>query len=120
MLTKYFYPGLILSAPAGFLILMGFADGTEPTGWIMFGLAALLGLPWNIAILFVAFSLIYLLFKIFEATQYFPSFNIDTDGWLIMMYILIGAAVIGAHINGFILMKKHNKSLNTAPKSDAN
>jgi hypothetical protein len=112
-LIKRFGGGLLLSAPATLLIWAGFADGTEPTSWIIFGIAAILGLPWHVVCLPILFG------AFFGLTHLLAQHNVvQVNGWLVLMAVPIASGVIGAHINGMLLSEflqrrnaKHNSPL---------
>jgi len=99
-LIKGFGSGFLLSVPAMLSIWAGFADGTEPNSWIIWGIAALLGLPWHIVCL-------PLLFGAFFGLNHLLAQNdvVQVNGWLVLMAVPIGSGVIGAHINGMLLVR---------------
>ena len=89
--------GLWLSVPAALLILAGFADGTEPTSWTLWRIAELLGLPWNEILLRLLVSLSQGVVNL-----WFPSVNWHNLG--VVTLGLIPCGLLGAHINGIIVM----------------
>jgi hypothetical protein len=104
MFIEKVFTGMVLSMPAGLLIFAGLADGTEPTAWILWGIAFFMGVPWNIAALFVFYLLIYVLAI---AAKYIPFISeIHINGWMILFWIVVGSGVIGAHINGILLVNR--------------
>lgn len=112
-LIKRFSGGFLLSIPAMLLIWVGFVEGTQPNSWIIWGIAAILGLPWNIVCLLLLFGALFGLDILLAHKDVVP-----VNGWLVLMAVPIGSGVIGAHINGMLLIRflqrrsaKHNSPL---------
>lgn len=100
-ILKFLYKGLTLSLLSGSLIAIGISNGTEPTCWILWGIAGALGLPFNIGALFI---LHVSLWGFFHVVQYNETlvmlYKAPID---LLFWEVIGSAIIGSHINGVIL-----------------
>ncbi len=118
MVFKRLLSGFILSVPVSLLICIGFANETEPTSWILWGIAYLLGLPTNILI----FGVFYAVFD--SAINFLPSLSAGT-GWYIIACLFIFPAIIGSHLNGilislFIYKNKKSPNLDAGPSKKTN
>lgn len=121
MFKKFIYiivSGLLLSIPAGILIWLGLFLDKEPDSWIIFGIVVLIGLPWNLIALSAFFSLFVLYAKSSQYISLPPA--LQFNGFILLFIVVISAGVVGAHVNGILLLRYFNKKHNHPIKADGN
>jgi hypothetical protein len=95
--------GLYFSIPTIVFIVAAFISNREPGSWILIGIALIFGFPWNI---FIALPVLYLLYNIYlilcKYIEFLPFVQIN--GYHLLYLWVISAAIIGAHLNGIILV----------------
>lgn len=97
-----FLRGFMLSVPAGLLIHFGLSSG-ESTGLALFCIVLLLGLPWNIAALA---GLLFWFFWLAKMAEHFGfGESLPLNPLHLLMWIVIGSGMFGAHINGVLLLR---------------
>lgn len=112
MSLKTFLSGLSLSLPAGLLVWAGVVADKEPTSWVLWGIAALVGFPGSVMVTGLLFTVSIVL----SATSWLPEFlkSMNLSGWAIFPFVAAFSIIAGAHLNGMILIgaiKSHNKHL---------
>jgi len=96
---KAFFSGLIFSIPVALICLIVLqGKGTEPGVWVIIGIVFLLGIPWNLVVGVIVVVVLTIIDKSIAV------------GMLPLMWGIVGALVIGAHINGIFLIKKFAKN----------
>ncbi|WP_078118503.1 hypothetical protein [Thiosocius teredinicola] len=92
--------GFRFSVPAALLIAVGIAMGNE-AGLILLGVAFLMGVPWN---LFALVGLSVLSLGVIWVVGYL-GIGVPFDGLMAMFWLVVAAALIGAHINGINFLR---------------
>lgn len=98
--------GACASVPASLLIWAGLEDGSQPASWYIFGVAALLGLPWNA---FFATASAFIILTLTFVQERFGVAVFGPDGVSLVVTtigVLVLSGVIGAHINGVGLSRR--------------
>lgn len=94
--------------------MLGLDVGAEPTSWILWGLAGIIGIPFNIGALIILYSLFE-----YIARYHSEVFTLlDINALVILFWVVVSSAIIGAHVNGVILaniIKRHGVLSNMTP-----
>lgn len=113
MFFKNLIFGLVLSLPSAFVFYI-IIKITKQMDVYLFSLVLIIGLPWNLIIFSLLYILIYIFGSLSKEVQFFTEFNVSE--WSLLIWLIIISCILGAHINGYFLIRKYNKSNLIIPK----